>query len=168
MFSSHPCPPHQAFTASFYGIGAGLRTNRLFNVFMFGVANSIALSFPRHKKAIHFHRLLLQFKKHSDIVVLLALHIQGGEKVAKSKTPAKRARIAEDNRLRNKAQKSKLKSNIKSYEASLSGDNVDAARENLIQVTSLIDKSVTKGVLHKNTAARKKSALAKKFNSIAK
>ncbi len=88
--------------------------------------------------------------------------------MAKSKTPAKRARIAEDNRLRNKAQKSKLKTNIKNYEASLSGDNVDAARENLIKVTSLIDKSVTKGVLHKNTAARKKSALAKKFNSIAK
>jgi len=88
--------------------------------------------------------------------------------VAKSKTPAKRARIAEDNRLRNKAQKSKLKSSIKSYETSLSADNVEAARENLITVTSLIDKSVTKGVLHKNTAARKKSALAKKFNSLAK
>ncbi len=87
--------------------------------------------------------------------------------VAKSKTPAKRARIAEDNRLRNKAQKSKLKTSIKNYEASLTGDNVDAARDNLIKVTSLIDKNVTKGVLHKNTAARKKSALAKKFNSMA-
>lgn len=131
-------------------------------------ADDITLSFSPLKKAIHLCSLLLQFKKHNAIVVLLALHIQGGEKVAKSKTPAKRARIAEDNRLRNKAQKSKLKSSIKSYEASLSGDNVDAARENLINVTSLIDKSVTKGVLHKNTAARKKSALAKKFNTIAK
>lgn len=128
----------------------------------------IMLSFSPLKKAIHLYSLLLQFKNHNAIVVLLALHIQGGDKVAKSKTPAKRARTAEDNRLRNKAQKSKLKSNIKNYEASLSGDNVEAARENLIQVTSLIDKSVTKGVLHKNTAARKKSALAKKFNSIAK
>jgi small subunit ribosomal protein S20 len=128
----------------------------------------LLLVFLGVKKLSILHSLLLQFKKHSDIVVLLALHIQGGEKVAKSKTPAKRARIAEDNRLRNKAQKSKLKTNIKNYEASLSGDNVDAARENLIKVTSLIDKSVTKGVLHKNTAARKKSALAKKFNSIAK
>ena len=87
--------------------------------------------------------------------------------VAKSKTPAKRARIAENNRLRNKAQRSKLKTSIKQYEASLTGDNVDAARENLIKVTSLIDKSVTKGVLHKNTAARKKSALAKRFNQLA-
>lgn len=86
--------------------------------------------------------------------------------MAKSKTPAKRARIAEDNRLRNKAQKSKLKTSIKNYEVSLSGDNVDAARESLIQVTSLIDRSVTKGILHKNTAARKKSALAKKLNNM--
>ena len=131
-------------------------------------ATAFIASFSPHKKAIHLSSLLLQFKKHNAIVVLLALHIQGGDKVAKSKTPAKRARIAEDNRLRNKAQKSKLKSNIKIYEASLSGDNVEAARENLIKITSLIDKSVTKGVLHKNTAARKKSALAKKLNSIAK
>lgn len=87
--------------------------------------------------------------------------------MAKSKTPAKRARIAEDNRLRNKAQKSKLKTSIKRFEASLSPENVEAARESLIEVSSLIDKSVTKGVLHKNTAARKKSALAKKFNSLA-
>jgi small subunit ribosomal protein S20 len=131
-------------------------------------ATAFIASFSPHKKAIHLSSLLLQFKNHNAIVVLLALHIQGGDKVAKSKTPAKRARIAEDNRLRNKAQKSKLKSNIKIYEASLSGDNVEAARDNLIKVTSLIDKSVTKGVLHKNTAARKKSALAKKLNSIAK
>ncbi|CFY02889.1 Ribosomal protein S20 [Syntrophomonas zehnderi OL-4] len=110
--------------------------------------------------------LILHFKIHNAIVFLLALHIQGGETVAKSKTPAKRARIAEDNRLRNKAYKSKLKTSVKAYEASLSADNVEAARENLIKVTSLIDKSVSKGVLHKNTAARKKSALAKKLNAM--
>lgn len=85
--------------------------------------------------------------------------------MAKSKTPAKRARVAEKNRLRNKAFKSRLKTAIKKYEGSL--DNVEAARDNLLQVTSLIDKSVNKGILHKNTAARKKSALTKKFNSIA-
>jgi len=89
--------------------------------------------------------------------------------VAKSKTPAKRARIAEANRLRNKSYKSKLKSSIKKFEDSLNQTEVDveAARENLLQATSLIDKSINKGILHKNTAARKKSALSKKFNSIA-
>lgn len=84
--------------------------------------------------------------------------------MAKSKTPAKRARVSEDNRLRNKAYKSRLKTAIKNYETSL--DNPETARESLLQVISLIDKSVTKGILHKNTAARKKSALARKFNQI--
>ena len=87
--------------------------------------------------------------------------------MAISKTPAKRARQAEESRQRNKAQKSKLKTSIKNYEASLSGNDVDAARENLIQVTSLIDKNVTKGILHKNNAAHKKSALAKELNNMA-
>jgi small subunit ribosomal protein S20 len=86
--------------------------------------------------------------------------------VAKSKTPAKRARKAEENRLRNKAFKSKLKTAIKKYESALQEENQEAARDNLLQVTSLIDKSVNKGVLHKNTAARRKSSLVKKFNSV--
>ncbi|MDD4561773.1 MAG: 30S ribosomal protein S20 [Syntrophomonadaceae bacterium] len=86
--------------------------------------------------------------------------------MAKSKAPAKRARKAEENRLRNKAYKSRLKTAIKNYESALQEDNQEAARDNLLQVTSLIDKSVNKGVLHKNTAARRKSSLVKKFNSI--
>ena len=86
--------------------------------------------------------------------------------MAKSKTPAKRARKAEENRLRNKAFKSRLKTAIKKYESAVQEDNQEAARDNLLQVTSLIDKSVNKGVLHKNTAARRKSSLVKKFNSV--
>lgn len=86
--------------------------------------------------------------------------------MAKSKTPAKRARRAEANRLNNKAYKSRLKTAIKKYESALKEDSQDAAKDNLLQVTSLIDKSVNKGILHKNTAARRKSALAKKFNSV--
>lgn len=86
--------------------------------------------------------------------------------MAKSKTPAKRARHAEENRLRNKAYKSRLKTAVKSFEASLKEENVEKAGQNLLQVTSLIDKSINKGILHKNNAARKKSALAKKFNAL--
>ncbi len=86
--------------------------------------------------------------------------------MAKSKTPAKRARKAEENRLRNKAFKSRLKTAIKKYESALQEDNQEAARDDLLQVTSLIDKSVNKGVMHKNTAARRKSSLVKKFNSV--
>lgn len=88
--------------------------------------------------------------------------------MAKSKTPAKRARRAEENRVRNKAYKSRLKTAVKKYEDSLQGGDVETAQKSLITATSLIDKNVTKGILHKNTAARRKSALAKRFNALAK
>lgn len=109
----------------------------------------------------------MHYKYLNAIVVLLALDNQGGESVPYSKTPAKRIKQAEANRLRNKAYKSKLKTSVKKFEASLSEGNVEVAKENLLQVTSLIDKSVTKGIMHKNTAARNKSRLSKKFNSTA-
>ncbi|MDD4776621.1 MAG: 30S ribosomal protein S20 [Syntrophomonas sp.] len=88
--------------------------------------------------------------------------------MAKSKTPAKRARNAEKARVRNKSYKSALKTGIKRFELSLTGDDVDASRDILLKATSLIDKSVSKGILHKNNAARKKSRLTKKLNSIVK
>lgn len=88
--------------------------------------------------------------------------------MAKSKTPAKRARKAEANRLRNKAYKSQLKTAEKKYLAALHENDVEKARQNLIDLISLIDKSVSKGILHKNNAARKKSSFTQKFNQIAK
>ena len=54
----------------------------------------------------------------------------------KSKTPAKRARKAEENRLRNKAYKSRLKTAIKKYEVALEEGNEEAARDRLLEVTS--------------------------------
>jgi len=107
----------------------------------------------------------LLFGEGNAIVFLLA-KLEGGEDVAKSKTPAKRARIAEANRLRNKAYKSRLKTAIKKYEASLASNDIESARARLLEATSLIDKSVSKGILHRNNAARKKSALAIKFNKL--
>jgi small subunit ribosomal protein S20 len=88
--------------------------------------------------------------------------------VAKSKTPAKRARRAEANRLRNKANKSRLKTAVKQYEEALQGGDQQKAQESLIAATSLIDRNVSKGILHRNTAARRKSALAKRVNGVAK
>jgi small subunit ribosomal protein S20 len=87
--------------------------------------------------------------------------------VAKSKTPAKRARRAEANRLRNKAYRSRLKTAVKKYEEALQGGDAQTTQQSLIAATSLIDKNVSKGILHKNTAARRKSALARRFNAMA-
>ncbi len=112
--------------------------------------------------------LFLHFAFCNDIVFLLVFDIQGGEFVAKSKTPAKRARQAEANRLRNKHYKTRLKTALNKCEASLASENIESARDNLLQATSLIDKNVSKGILHKNTAARKKSRLMKRFNALAK
>ena len=86
--------------------------------------------------------------------------------MAYSKSPAKRALTAEKRRVSNKANKSELKTAMKVFEATLTGGNVDATKEQLLHATSLIDKGVSKGLIHKNTAARRKSAIAKKFNTL--
>ncbi len=88
--------------------------------------------------------------------------------MAKSKTPAKRARRSEANRLNNKSYKSRLKTAIKQYESAIIAEDSDAASSKLLQVTSLLDRSINKKILHKNNVARKKSALSKKLNSISK
>lgn len=86
--------------------------------------------------------------------------------MAKSKTPAKRARQNEENRLRNKVYKTHLKNAQNRYEASLKDNDIEVAQEKLLHLTSVIDKSVSKGILHKNTAARKKSNYTKRLQTI--
>lgn len=88
--------------------------------------------------------------------------------MTKGKTPVKRARKAEKNRLQNKVFKSKLRTAIKKYETSLAANNEEAAQESLITVTSLLDRCVSKGIVHKNTAARRKSSLAKRYLELKK
>ncbi len=64
---------------------------------------------------------------------------------------------------RNKANRSALKTEIKKANAAIAaGENKEEA---LRAATKKIDQAVAKGLLHKNTAARKKSALAKKANA---
>ena len=81
--------------------------------------------------------------------------------VANIKSQIKRIQTNEKARLRNKAVKSSLKTSIRSFrEAAATGD---AAKANeALQVASRkLDKAVSKGVIHSNQAANKKSAMAK-------
>jgi small subunit ribosomal protein S20 len=87
--------------------------------------------------------------------------------MAKSKTPLKRAKQAEASRVRNATHKSKLKTAVKQYRDHITAEEPAEAGKALGKVISLIDKNVSKGLLHKNTAARKKSALTKKYNALA-
>lgn len=87
--------------------------------------------------------------------------------MANIKSALKRIKVAAFKTRRNKMIVSSLKTSIRKFEDSIKAGNVDEAKELYRKVTSLIDKAVAKGTLHKNTAARKKSRLSKKIKSIA-
>lgn len=84
--------------------------------------------------------------------------------MANTKSALKRIKQSKARRLRNRQVKSKVKHSIRNFLNSLEEGNEETARQNLISAGKAIDKAASKGVLHKRTAARKKSRLAKKFN----
>jgi small subunit ribosomal protein S20 len=88
--------------------------------------------------------------------------------VANIKSQIKRIKTNEKARQRNKAVKSSLKTAIrKAREAVEAGDQAKATELAAVAARQL-DKAVSKGVIHKNQAANKKSALASKVNGISK
>lgn len=83
------------------------------------------------------------------------------------KSAKKRVLVISKKTLQNQMVKSALKTAIKKFEAVVESGDKNAAKEALSVVTKKIDQATAKGVLHKNTASRKKSQLAQKFNAIA-
>ena len=79
--------------------------------------------------------------------------------MANIKSAKKRVLIAEANRQRNVAWKSSIKTATKKALELAASDDKDALNSALSKVYQLCDKAVVKGILHKNTAARKKSRL---------
>ena len=88
--------------------------------------------------------------------------------MANIKSSKKRILIAEENRQRNVAIKSGIKSALKKALALAEGSDKDALNAAISNVYKLCDKAVSKGVLHKNTAARKKSRLVLAIKKLAK
>lgn len=82
------------------------------------------------------------------------------------KSAIKRVSLSEKNRKRNVAIKSSQKTAIKKFQEIVVSNNKDDALEAFKNAVSSIDKAATKGVIHKNAAARKKSAMAKALNNI--
>jgi small subunit ribosomal protein S20 len=86
--------------------------------------------------------------------------------VANIKSQIKRIRTNEAARVRNKGVKSSVKTAVRSFrEAADSGDAAKAT-ELLRAASRKLDKAVSKGVIHANQAANKKSAMAKKVASL--
>ena len=79
--------------------------------------------------------------------------------MANIKSAKKRVLIAEANRQKNVAFKSSIKTAIKKALSLATESDKDALAAAISNVYKLCDKAVSKGVLHKNTAARKKSRL---------
>jgi small subunit ribosomal protein S20 len=82
--------------------------------------------------------------------------------VANTKSALKRMRQSETRRLRNRTVRSRVRSAVKTARTSLETAGT-SARDAVLQAIRALDKAVTKGVIHKNTAARKKSALARRL-----
>ena len=86
--------------------------------------------------------------------------------MANIKSSKKRVLIAERNRVRNVAAKSEIKTAVKKVLAAAQAKDTDAVATSLSHAYKLCDKAVSKGILHKNTAARKKSRLTIAVNKL--
>ena len=84
--------------------------------------------------------------------------------MANVKSAKKRIRVIEKKTLRNRMIKSQVKTAVKKVYASISAGNVEETKANLTAAVSVIDKAKSKGVFHKNTAARRVSRLTKAVN----
>ena len=83
------------------------------------------------------------------------------------KSAKKRVLIAKVNSERNKADKSALKTTLKKFEAAVEGGDKTAAQSAYTVAVKSVDKAASKGLLHKNNAARKKSSMTLKLNKLA-
>ena len=84
--------------------------------------------------------------------------------IKSSKKDVIRSKVAYE---KNKANKSEMKTIIKKYEAALAEGDRAVAENAYKAAVKAVDQAVNKGILHKNTAARKKSSMALRLNKLA-
>ncbi len=69
---------------------------------------------------------------------------------------------------RNRAAKGKLRSSLKRVRAAVAANRPEGAAQAMAVATPIIDRAVSKGILHKNAAARQKSRLMRQLNRLGK
>ena len=82
------------------------------------------------------------------------------------KSAKKRVKVTEVKTLQNKMFKSAMKTSVKKYKAAVDAGNKDLAEKTYADAVAMVDRAVTKGILHKNNAARKKSQFTKLLNCL--
>jgi small subunit ribosomal protein S20 len=88
--------------------------------------------------------------------------------VANIKSQIKRNKQNEKARMRNKAVKSELRTSVRKFREAADAGNAEAAEAALRAATVKLDKAVSKGVIHKNQAANRKSAIAHRAQQLTK
>lgn len=86
--------------------------------------------------------------------------------MANIKSQLKRIRTNEKARLRNKSVKSSLKTAVRKFREAVAAGDQDRATGELVTASRALDKAVSKGVIHRNQAANRKSAMAKRANQL--
>ena len=89
------------------------------------------------------------------------------KQLANTRSAKKRIKIIAKMTLRNKIIKTRTKTAVKKLRFAMESGNKEETGAAFIHATSAIDKAASKGVFHKNTAARKKSRMAKMVNRAA-
>jgi len=83
-----------------------------------------------------------------------------------TKQALKRMRVTEKRTARNRHVKSTVKTAVRRFGETLAKGSLESASDKLTAAVKVLDKAAGKGVLHKNTAARKKSRMAKRLNKL--
>ena len=86
--------------------------------------------------------------------------------MANIKSQIKRNRTNEAARVRNKSVRSSLKTAVRNFRTVAESGDGDATRAALTTASRQLDKAVSKGVIHPNQAANKKSAMARRANAL--
>jgi len=84
------------------------------------------------------------------------------------KSAQKRVLLTKVQNARNKADRSELRTSLKKFDAAVAQSDKASADETYKVAVKAVDRAASKGLLHKNNAARKKSSLTLKLNAIAK
>lgn len=82
------------------------------------------------------------------------------------KSAIKRVKTSNERNVQNNMTKSAMRTSVKKVEAAVVLNDAEAAKNSFAEAASKLDKAAAKGLIHKNAAARKKSRLMKKMNTL--
>ena len=86
--------------------------------------------------------------------------------MANHKSAIKRARQSEEQRQRNRSRKTRMKNAIRTLEEAIASKSKENAAAELKQAVSIIEKTASRGVIHRNTASRKISRMTRRVNAL--